>query len=67
MSYRTAMHSSPAGSSVPGSVYTLHVYLLLTTTLQGEYCHYPHFTDEETEAQRSPIANKLSQNLAVSS
>ena len=52
---------------MPGSVYTLHVYSLLTTALQGEYCHYPHFIDEEAEAQRSPIANKLSLNLAVSS
>lgn len=26
--------------------------LILTTTLIGEFCFYPHFTNKETEARR---------------
>ena len=29
-------------------------YLILTRNLSGK-CYYPHFTDEETEAQRDEI------------
>ena len=26
-------------------------HLILTAVLWGKYCYYPHFTDEDTEAQ----------------
>lgn len=32
-------------------VLSLICHLLLTTVLEGSYYYYPHYTDEETEAQ----------------
>lgn len=39
---------------MPGTALsTLHrvIHLILLTTLHGEYYHYPHLADKETEAQ----------------
>lgn len=40
---------------LPGTVLNvLYIFtrLILTTTLIGKFCYYPHFTNKETEAQR---------------
>lgn len=43
------MYSVPG--TVPSTSYVL-ASLILSTTLCGRYCYYPHLADRETEAQR---------------
>lgn len=50
--YLHHVHSVPG--PVPSTSYTW-APLILTTTLCGEYCYYPHLADQETEAQRGQI------------
>lgn len=36
-------------------------YVFLTSTLPSMYHHYPHFTEKETEAQRSVVSSPRAQ------
>ena len=42
---------------------TMHslIHLGITTTPRGTFCHYAHFTEEETEAHRSSNSPKITQ------
>lgn len=47
--------------SLPGPVlYALYafIHLIFPMSLLGKYCHYLHFTDEGTEAQRGEVDRK---------